>query len=131
MKMINVQQTSPKSALKRRSNMNVPAFPTVNGQRHIEKDTTQSSQMGLTSQMDGSSKPKKKGLIKNNIGSNLSLELSSSVDSLSNAPGEKKGEQKRVMEPISPIIELAGAEKDEESEIALNAPVERRLEELN
>ena len=80
--------------------------------------------------MDGSQRPKKK-LIKNNVGSNLSLELSSSVDSLSNAAADKKPDQKRIMEPISPIMELAGAEKDDDSELAQRVPVERRLEELN
>ena len=126
----NIQQTSPKTAIKRKTEVRVPAFSGVINPRQLDKDTTQSSQMGITSQMDGSQRPKKK-LIKNNVGSNLSLELSSSVDSLSNAAADKKPDQKRIMEPISPIMELAGAEKDDDSELAQRVPVERRLEELN
>ena len=79
-------------------------------------------------------------LRKNVFGSNMSLAMSSDVDdSISQSESKKvelQQQQKRIIDPISSIIEEGkeGAERDEDSEqgfIIRNVPIERKLDELN
>ena len=67
-------------------------------------------------------------MMKNAVGSNLSLVGSSSIDSLTNAGAV--ADQMRVKDPISPIIEERG---NDESELAfrVGTSVERKLDDLN